>query len=61
MHYYIQMPKKGKICGGTNYKAYDVFLVNPRWIAGYVQRNKMSTEDAKEEPLFSFLILEGGD
>lgn len=52
MHYYNQMPKKGKVSGGTNYKAYDAFLVNPRWIAGYVQRNKMSIADAKEEPPF---------
>lgn len=59
MHYYIQMLGSGA-CGGTNYKAYDAFLVNPRWIAGYVQRNKLSTEDAKEERFFSFLILGSG-
>ena len=52
MHYYNHMPKKGKICGGTNYKAYEDFLVNPRWVGGYVQRNKMTVEDAKEDPLF---------
>ena len=44
-----QMPKKGKICGDSNYKAYEDFLVNPRWITGYLQRGKMHVADAKEE------------
>ena len=60
MHYYNQMPKKGKLCGGTNYKAYEDFLVNPRWIAGYVQRNKMHNEDAKQEPVFCLNPSTGG-
>ena len=56
MHYYLQMPKKGLLCNGTNYKAFHDFLVNPRWIAGYVQRGKMSTEDGCDEgALFFFL------
>ena len=36
MHYYNQMPKRGKVASGTNHPAYEAFLVNPRWIAAYV-------------------------
>ena len=49
MHYYNQMPKIGRVTGGSNHLAYRDFLVNPRWIAGYVQRKKMSIENAKKE------------
>ena len=54
MHYYNQMPKRGKVASGTNHPAYEAFLVNPRWIAGYVQRQKMSSEEAKHD--FCFFI-----
>ena len=54
MHYYNQMPKRGKVTGGTNHPAYEAFLVNPRWIAGCVQRQKMSSEEAKQD--FCFCI-----
>ena len=54
MHYYNQMPKRGKVTGGTNHPAYEAFLVNPRWIAGYVQRQKMSSEEATQD--FCFCI-----
>ena len=64
MHYYCQMAKLGKLAGGTNFPAFEAFLVNPRWIAGYVQRNKMSPEDAKQEPFFqvslSWVVFRGG-
>ena len=63
MHYYCQMPKRGRVCGGTNYPAFEDFLINPRWIAGYVQRQKMQIEDAKEElppPFVSLIPLAGG-
>ena len=54
MHYYNQMPKRGKVAGGTNHPAYEAFLVNPRWIAGYVQRNKMTPEEAKQDFFFFY-------
>ena len=56
MHYYNQMPKLGRLAGGSNYKPFADFIVNPRWIAGYVQRQKMSIEDAKKESVF-FLVV----
>ena len=55
LHYYCQMPKKGLIKSWTNHFAYKDFLVSPRWIASFVQRGKMTHEDAKKVTVFSFL------
>ena len=55
LHYYCQMPKKGLIASWTNHYAYKDFLVNPRWIVGFVQRGKMGHEDAKKVIVFVFL------
>ena len=55
LHYYCQMPKKGLIASWTNHVAYKDFLVSPRWIVSFVQRGKMTHEDAKKVTVFSFL------
>ena len=60
MHYYCQMPKRGKLAGGTNFPAFEAFLVNPRWIAAHVQRQKMSSKDAQQESVFLFLNVSTG-
>ena len=52
MHYYVQMPKVGLVGGDTNHRAYTQFLVNPRWITGYIQSQKLSLETAKKVILF---------
>ena len=52
------MPKKGLIASWTNHVAFKDFLVSPRWIVSFVQRGKMTHEDAKKVIVFSF--LEGG-
>ena len=48
------MPKKGKLCGGTNYKAYEDFVVHPDWILGYMERQEMHAEDGIEERPLEF-------
>ena len=55
LHYYCQMPKKGLIASWTNHVAFKDFLVSPRWIVSFVQRGKMTHEDAKKVTVFSFL------
>ena len=55
LHYYCQMPKKGLIASWTNHVAYKDFLVSPRWIVSFVQRGKMTHEDAKK--VIVFIIL----
>ena len=52
MHYYCQMPKKGKLASWTNHFAYKDFLVSPRWIVSFVQKGKMSYEDARKVSVF---------
>ena len=52
MHYYVQMPKVGLVGGDTNHRAYTQFLVNPRWITGYIQSQKLSLETAKKVIVF---------
>ena len=47
------MPKQGVIASWTNYEGYKHFLVNARWIAGFVQRGKMTFEDAEKVLVFS--------
>ena len=58
LHYYLQMPKKGLIASWTNHFAYKDFLVSPRWIVSFVQRGKITHEDAKKVTVF--FIFEGG-
>ena len=58
MHHYVQMPKAGQVHMTTNYDAYTEFLVNPRWITGYLQSKKISEEDAKKVSVF-FMRSEG--
>ena len=54
LHYYCQMPKKGLIASWTNHVAFKDFLVSPRWIVSFVQRGKMTHEDAKKVTVFHF-------
>ena len=56
LHYYCQMPKRGKIASWTNHFAYKDFLVSPRWIVSFVQRGKMSYEDARKVIVFIVLM-----
>ena len=56
MHYYVQMPKQGQIHVWSNHNAYKDFLVNARWVAGYVQRGKMSIKDTQKVIVSSFGI-----
>ena len=55
LHYYCQMPKRGLIASWTNHVAFKDFLVSPRWIVSFVQRGKMTHEDAKKVTVFSLL------
>lgn len=52
LHYYCQMPKKGVLATWTNHVAFKDFLVSPRWIISFVQRGKMTHEDAKKVTVF---------
>jgi hypothetical protein len=48
-HYYLRMPKIGKIvCWGTHQPFVD-YRINPDWISSYVQACKVLPEDAKVE------------
>jgi hypothetical protein len=51
MHYYVQFPKQGQLSSWTNYEAFSSFQVNPRWITGYLQGQKISLADAQTEYL----------
>lgn len=52
IHHYLQLPKKGAMMQGTNYKKMTEFHVNPRWILTNYQSQKISYEVAEEVPFF---------
>ena len=52
LHYYLQMPKVGGVKSWTNHHAYKDFLVSPRWINGFLQRGKMTPQDAHKVNIF---------
>ena len=53
-HYYNLMPKLSSIFSGGACKRFIDFRVNPDHIMAFVQREKMSVEDAKMEILHTF-------
>lgn len=59
-HYYLQMPKAGKIFAGGNHVAYVDFNVKPQWVQNWFQVGKLSAEDAKKEQCKKTLRFFGG-
>ena len=59
LHYYLQMPKVGGLISWTNFQAYKHFLVNARWIAGFVQRGKMTFPNAEKVLVFRTIFWLG--
>ena len=56
MHYYLQMPKYGKVFSASNYHAYTDFAVNARWITNFIQSHKMSYTDASNVPVLLVFV-----
>ena len=50
-HYYCQIGKEGQLCNGTNWRKFEDFQVNPRWIGGWLQSGKLSPATAEAELL----------
>ena len=48
-HYYGQIAKRGKLWSTTDKEAFKTFHVNPLWVRGLVESDKMSIDDAKHD------------
>ena len=50
-HFYLQIPKVGKLWHTTSKPAHKSFHVKPQWVLGLVENQKLRLEDAKREYL----------
>ena len=49
MFYYVQFPKEGMLFNDSNYKPFDDFPVNDKWLNPFLQSKKIRITNAIQE------------
>ena len=56
MFYYVQMPKFGMVLNDSNWKPYEQFQVNDKWLIPFLQAKKIDCERASQDHFLPFTL-----